>query len=149
MAAGEGFERLMPFGANLFVPHLARRLRGNRTPRALCRQLRCLGRERMAIVRVRIRVYHTAKKEKLPAEAESFLSMGCKKRYFCCFAYEFEPSQNDISLRDMIYGWCRMIYLLRKYDIISVPAYAKRISSHDSAISYRRYITRSARNGYH
>ena len=42
-----------------------------------------------------------------------------------------------------------MKYLLRKCDIISVPSYAKRISSHDSAISYRRYITRSDRNGYH
>ena len=29
----------------------------------------------------------------------------------------------------MIYGLRRMIYLLRKYDIISVPSYAKRISS--------------------
>lgn len=27
-------------------------------------------------------------------------------------------------LRDMIYGQRRMIYLLRKYDIISVPLYA-------------------------
>ena len=24
--------------------------------------------------------------------------------------YEFEPLQNDISLRDVIYGWHRMIY---------------------------------------
>ncbi len=30
-------------------------------------------------------------------------------------------------LRDMIYGYCRMIYLLRKYDIISVPSYAEGI----------------------
>ena len=30
-------------------------------------------------------------------------------------------------LRDMIYGCCRMIYLLRKHDIISVPSYAKGI----------------------
>ncbi len=29
----------------------------------------------------------------------------------------------------MIYGLLRMIYLLCKYDIISVPSYAKRISS--------------------
>lgn len=28
---------------------------------------------------------------------------------------------NDVSLRDMIYGLHRMIYLLCKYDIISVP----------------------------
>ena len=57
---------------------------------------------------------------------------------------------NDISLRDTIYGvavW--YISTPWKYDIISVPSYAKRISSHDSAISYRRYITRPARNGYH
>ena len=32
-------------------------------------------------------------------------------------------------LRDMIYGLDRMIYLLRKHDMISVPPYAKRISS--------------------
>ena len=56
---------------------------------------------------------------------------------------------NDISLMRYDIRRCRMIYLLRKYDIISVPSYAKRISSHDSAISYRRYITRSDRNGYH
>ena len=29
----------------------------------------------------------------------------------------------------MIYGFRRMIYLLRKHDIISVPSYAKHISS--------------------
>ena len=68
-----------------------------------------------------------------------------------------------------------MIYLLCKYDIRTRPANEikdfervprnlvircahnnirsficrRHISSHDSAISYRRYITRSARNGYH
>ena len=46
-------------------------------------------------------------------------------------------------LRDMIYGLRRMIYLCRhKYDIISVPSYAKRISS-AQRISCRRHITRS------
>ena len=29
--------------------------------------------------------------------------------------------------RNMIYGLCRMIYLLRKHDIISVPSYAEGI----------------------
>ena len=37
-------------------------------------------------------------------------SMGYKKDFFAGFAFEFEPLQNDISLRDMIYGWHRMIY---------------------------------------
>ena len=37
-------------------------------------------------------------------------SMGYKKDFFAGFAFEFEPLQNDISLRDMIYGWRRMIY---------------------------------------
>ena len=32
--------------------------------------------------------------------------------------------KNDILLRNMIYGFRRMIYLLRKHDIISVPSYA-------------------------
>ena len=37
----------------------------------------------------------------------------------------------------MIYGFRRMIYLLRKHDIISVPTHAKRISSAEQ-ISYRQ-----------
>ena len=40
----------------------------------------------------------------------------------------------------MIYGKCRMIYLLRRYDIISVPTYAKRISS-AKQISYPEGIS--------
>ena len=32
--------------------------------------------------------------------------------------------RNDILLRNMIYGFRRMIHLLRKHDIISVPSYA-------------------------
>ena len=53
-----------------------------------------------------------------------------KKDIFAVFAYEFELLLKMIyRLRDMIYGLCRMIYLLRKHDIISVPSYAKRISS--------------------
>ena len=36
---------------------------------------------------------------------------------------------NDISLARYDIRSCRMIYLLRKHDIISVPSYAKRISS--------------------
>ena len=36
--------------------------------------------------------------------------MGYKKDIFDEFAYEFEPLQNDISLRNMIYGWHRMRY---------------------------------------
>ena len=32
--------------------------------------------------------------------------------------------KNDILLRNMIYGFRRMIHLLRKHDIISVPSYA-------------------------
>ncbi len=40
----------------------------------------------------------------------------------------------------MIYGYRRMIYLLRKYDIISVPSYAKRISS-AKQISYPKGIS--------
>ena len=53
------------------------------------------------------------------------LSMGYKKDIFGSFAHEFELSQK------MIYHlWrydirrCRMIYLLHKRDIISVPSYA-------------------------
>ena len=42
--------------------------------------------------------------------------------------------------RDMIYGKCRMIYLLRRYDILSVPTYAKRISS-AKQISYPEGIS--------
>ena len=33
------------------------------------------------------------------------LSVGYEKDIFAVFAYEFELSQNDISLRDMIYGF--------------------------------------------
>ena len=36
-----------------------------------------------------------------------------------------------------------------RYDIISVPTYAEGIYHPRSGISYRRYITRSERNGYH
>ncbi len=39
----------------------------------------------------------------------------------------------------MIYGSYRVIYLLRKHDIISVPLYAKRISS-AKQISYLKGI---------
>ena len=82
---------------------------------------------------------------------------------------------NAISLTRCAIRCCRMIYLLRKHDIRTRPAdeikdfervprnlvircahnnlrsfiCRRHISSHDSAISYRRYITRSARNGYH
>ena len=37
------------------------------------------------------------------------------------------PCKNDILLRNMIYGFRRMIYLLRKHDVISVPSYAEGI----------------------
>ena len=37
--------------------------------------------------------------------------------------------------RDMIYGCRRMIYLLRKYDIISVPSYAEGIY-HRTTVRY-------------
>ena len=58
------------------------------------------------------------------------LSMGYEKDIFGSFAYDFELSQNnDISLARYDIRRCRMIYLLRKHDIISVPSYAKRISS--------------------
>ena len=51
--------------------------------------------------------------------------------------------------RDMIYGWCRMIYFRFAqiwYNIRSFIREAYIIAR--SAISYRRYITRSDRNGY-
>ena len=48
-------------------------------------------------------------------------------------------------------------YTALPYDILATQAWynirsficRRHISSHDSAISYRRYITRSTRNGYH
>ena len=48
--------------------------------------------------------------------------MGYKKDIFGIIEYEFELLQNDILLRNMIYGFCRMIYLLRKHDIRTRPA---------------------------
>ena len=48
----------------------------------------------------------------------------------------------------MIYGLRRMIYLLRKCDIISVPVYAKRISPTEGGY-HTEDITRSRGNGYH
>ena len=64
---------------------------------------------------------------------EVTLSLLCKDYkidIFIGLEYDFELLQKMIyRWRDMIYGWCRMIYILRKYDIISVPTYAKRISS--------------------
>ena len=56
---------------------------------------------------------------------------------------------NDISLTRYDIRRCRMIYLLRKYDIISVPIIREAYIIARRAISYRRYITRSERNGYH
>ena len=50
---------------------------------------------------------------------------------------------------DMIYGSCRMIYLLRKHDIISVPSYASAYIIRASGYHRASDITRSARNGYH
>ena len=56
-----------------------------------------------------------------------FLSMDYKKDIFAVFAYEFELSHKwYIAMRYDIRR-CRMIYLLRKYDIISVPSYAEGI----------------------
>ena len=52
--------------------------------------------------------------------------------------------------RDMIYSWCRMIYFRFAqiwYNIRSFIREAYII--HRRWISYRRYITRSVRNGYH
>ena len=50
----------------------------------------------------------------------------------------------------MIYGESRMIYLLRKHEIISVPPYAGGIYHPPKAdIIPKGYITRSGRNGYH
>jgi hypothetical protein len=46
---------------------------------------------------------------------------------------------------DMIYGCRRMIYLLRKYDIISVPHMPQAYLIARSAISYHRYIIRSVK----
>lgn len=48
-----------------------------------------------------------------------------------------EQIANEISLTRYDIRLCRMIYLLCKYDIISVPTYAKRISS-AKQISYRQ-----------
>ena len=59
------------------------------------------------------------------------MAMGYKKDILGSFAYEFE------LLQKMIYRlWrydirrCRMIYLLCKHDVISVPSYAEGIYHH-------------------
>ena len=49
----------------------------------------------------------------------------------------------------MIYGLRRMIYLLRKHDIISVPFIREAFIICEADIIPAGYITRSARNGYH
>ena len=50
---------------------------------------------------------------------------------------------------DMIYGSRRVIYLLRKHDIISVPSYASAYIIRASGYHRASDITRSARNGDH
>ena len=47
-----------------------------------------------------------------------------KKIFLLVCIKDSNPCKNDILLRNMIYGFRRMIYLLRKHDIISVPSYA-------------------------
>ena len=50
--------------------------------------------------------------------------MGYEKDIFGSLRMNSNPHKNDILLRNMIYGFRRMIHLLRKHDIISVPSYA-------------------------
>ena len=50
--------------------------------------------------------------------------MGYKKIFSAFLRMNSNSCKNDILLRNMIYGFRRMIYLLRKHDIISVPSYA-------------------------
>ena len=53
-----------------------------------------------------------------------FCLWATKKIFLLVFRMNSNSSKNDILLRNMIYGFRRMIYLLRKHDIISVPSYA-------------------------
>ena len=53
-----------------------------------------------------------------------FCIKATKKIFLLVFRMNSNPCKNDILLRNMIYGFRRMIYLLRKHDIISVPSYA-------------------------
>ncbi len=63
-------------------------------------------------------------KEMPPFGGISFI-YGLQKRYFFRFCVGIRTLKKMIyRLRDMIYGLCRMIYLLRKHDIISVLSYA-------------------------
>ena len=45
------------------------------------------------------------KRNKPPRVRRLCLAVGYEKDIFAVFAYEFELLQNDISLRDMIYGF--------------------------------------------
>ena len=77
---------------------------------------------------------------------QAFCSQPCLRlRFLQLYGY----NSMIYRIRDMIYGKCRMIYSLCKYDMISVPEYAKRISS-AKQISYPEGISSvTAGNGYH
>ena len=62
---------------------------------------------------------------------------------------EYSVLFNDISLTRYDIRRCRMIYLLRKYDIISVPIIREAYIICEADIIPAGYITRSDRNGYH
>ena len=53
-----------------------------------------------------------------------FWLLATKKIFSAVLRMNSNSLKNDILLRNMIYGFRRMIYLLRKHDIISVPSYA-------------------------
>ena len=60
-------------------------------------------------------------------QASFFWLWATKKIFLLVFHMNSNSCKNDILLRNMIYGFRRMIYLLRKHDIISVPSYANGI----------------------
>ena len=56
-----------------------------------------------------------------------FIPMDWEKDIWLFLWVNSNSYKNDILLRNMIYGFRRMIHLLRKHDIISVPSYAEGI----------------------
>ena len=83
-------------------------------------------------------------------------TLSCDKVFFNCL---WAMKKIFSAVLRILYQWdiaARYDIRLLPYDILASQAWynirsficRRRISSHDSAISYRRYITRSTRNGY-
>ena len=67
--------------------------------------------------------------EQRPKEAV-FFDKRVQKRWICFLGVSIHTPEDFLMIyrwRDVIYGLRRMIYLLRKHEIISVPSYAKGI----------------------